>query len=144
VSITLVDTNNQNQIKNLEKYIKEKQTGMDNFISLIDLSYENDSNQINECLIDEEQDKIKNASFYKGTKDTGLIEVEIVDQKQRNFLKKSIDFAFSIPNANTVTIFSDKENKTLESLGFESLGKYQGKTTYIKEQTKEEKIGRIK
>lgn len=144
MSIKLVENEEQGAIKKLEKYVQEKQKGIDGFVSFIDLSYENDSNQINECLIEEEQGEIKNASFYKGTKDTGLIELDVVEQTQKSFLKESVNFAFDMLHANTVTVFSKQPSRELESLGFESLGEHQGRMTYIKEQVIEEKIGRVK
>lgn len=144
MSIRLVEKEDQELITKLEKYIQEQETGMDSFMSFIDLSYETDPNQINECLIDEEQDKIKNSCFFKGTKDNGLVELEIIDETQRNFLEKAVDYAFNGLSANTITIFQEGEDKMLESIGFESLGEVQGRFAYIKENVMEDTVGRIK
>ena len=64
--------------------------------------------------------------------------------QRKTFLKKATEVAFTTFSAKTVTIFSDKESKEIESIGFESLGDYDGKTTYIMEDEKESMIGRIK
>lgn len=132
----------QDQMKRLEQYIQKMGKGMDHFISFCDLSYEVDPNQINECLIDS-QGKIKNASFFKGTKDNGLIELSVIEEKE-SFLKQSVAYAFQVLGAKTITIFSEGSSDILESLGFESLGDYQGRTTYIKEAVMEERLERVK
>lgn len=142
VSTKIVDHKDKRELENIEQYIKIKKIEIPEFENFIKKE-KTDSNIINECLIEEKDGAISNICFFNGTKDTGLIELEVANQRKA-FLKKATEVAFTTFSAKTVTIFSDKESKEIESIGFESLGDYDGKTTYIMEDEKEAMIGRRK
>lgn len=142
VSTKIVNYENKQELENIEQYIKIKKIEIPEFENFIKKEKE-DSNIINECLIEEKNGNINNICFFNGTRDIGLIELEVANQN-KTFLKKATEVAFDTFSAKTVTIFSDKESKEIESLGFESLGDYDGKTTYILEDEKETMIGRVR
>lgn len=100
-------------------------------------------NEIFECLLLKENNSIKDYCIFKGTKDNRLIQMKLSNSNSKELIKVSISYAFSILNAHTITVFSEKENTKLEAMGFESLGKVNGQTTYIKENIEME-IGRVR
>lgn len=126
------------------KSIVDKSSKKNNFKSFMSISsvcrkeeYEqlkSKKNEIYECLLAVENEQIKNYCIFNGTKDNRLIQMGIEDLSDKRFLEKSMNYAFQVLNAHTITIFSDKEDSSLELMGFESLGQENGLTTYIKEQ----------
>ena len=106
--------------------------------------FKNESNDILECLICLNEDSISNYCIYSGTKDNKLIQMKIDNLKDKKFVKESVDYAFLNLNAYTITIFSNKDSKLLESLGFESLGSDDGITTYIKEKELDLEMERVR
>ena len=104
----------------------------------------NRKNEIFECLLKVEQTEIDNYCIFTGTKDNRLIQINIENPQDKKFLEQSVNYAFQVLNAYTITMFSDTESSTLESLGFESLGEEKGKITYIKEQELDLKVEKLR
>ena len=126
----IVNNSNKQAFKNIMEF--------PNYYSESQYQYlKNKSNDILEGLISISGNKIKNYCIYSGTKDNRLIQMAIEDLLQKEFLEVSMDYAFSVLDAHTVTIFSDKEISVLEQKGFENLGKEDGIITYIKEKEME-------
>lgn len=90
-------------------------------------------NEILDCLLNVENDEIQNYCIFNGTKDNRLIQMGIESLTDKKFLEESMNYAFQVLNAHTITIFLDGDNSNLERMGFESLGQENGITTYIKE-----------
>ena len=142
MSTKIVSYKNKIELENIEEYIKIKKIEIPEFENFIKKGQE-DPNIINECLIEEKNGEINIICFFNGTRDTGLIELEVASPKKM-FLRKATEVAFNDFSARTVTIFSNNQSKEVEELGFESLGDYNGKVTYIKENEKETTVGRVK
>ena len=104
----------------------------------------NSKNEIFECLLKVEQTEIDNYCIFTGTKDNRLIQMNIENPQDKKFLEESVNYAFQVLNAYTITMFSDTESSTLESLGFESLGEDNGTITYIKEQELDLKVEKLR
>lgn len=104
----------------------------------------NRKNEIFECLLKVEQTEIDNYCIFTGTKDNRLIQMNIENPQDKKFLEESVNYAFQVLNAYTITMFSDTESSTLDSLGFESLGEEKGKITYIKEQELDLKVEKLR
>lgn len=101
-------------------------------------------NEISECILRVENNEIKNYCVFSGTKDNRLIQMGIENLLDGDFLEKSMDYAFKNLNAHTITIFSDGDNSNLEKKGFESLGKENGITTYVKEKEMNIEIEKVR
>ena len=104
----------------------------------------NRKNEIFECLLKVEQTEIDNYCIFTGTKDNRLIQMNIENPQDKKFLEESVNYAFQVLNAYTITMFSDTESSTLESLGFESLGEDNGTITYVKEQELDLKVEKLR
>lgn len=91
------------------------------------------SNDILECLVAENKGEIVNYCIYTGTKDNRLIQMDLENIAQKDFLQKAEKYAFSVLDAHTISVFSKKPSQILENSGFENLGEEGGITTYIKE-----------
>ena len=104
----------------------------------------NRKNEIFECLLKVEQSEIENYCIFTGTKDNRLIQMNIENPQDKKFLEQSVNYAFQVLNAYTITMFSDTESSTLESLGFESLGEDNGRITYVKEQELDLKVEKLR
>ena len=104
----------------------------------------NRKNEIFECLLKVEQTEIDNYCIFTGTKDNRLIQMNIENPQDKKFLEQSVNYAFQVLNAYTITMFSDTESSTLESLGFESLGEDNGRITYVKEQELDLKVEKLR
>lgn len=94
----------------------------------------NSKNEIFECLLKVEQSEIKNYCIFTGTKDNRFVQMNMENPLDNKFLEESMNYAFQVLNAYTLTMLSDAESSALESLGFESLGEDNGMFTYVKEQ----------
>lgn len=94
----------------------------------------NNKNEIFECLLKIEQSEIKNYCIFTGTKDNRLVQMNMENPLDNKFLEESMNYAFQVLNAYTITMFSDTESSNLENLGFESLGEDNGRIAYVKEQ----------
>ena len=103
-----------------------------------------EKNEISECILRVENNEIKNYCVFSGTKDNRLIQMGIENLLDGDFLEKSMDYAFKNLNAHTITIFSDGDNSNLEKKGFESLGKENGITTYVKEKEMNIEIEKVR
>ena len=95
--------------------------------------------------------EINNLCYLKGNSDNRLIELEILninEQHKRsnlNFTEAATNYAFTALNAETVTIFSnDFSDADLISIGYEPLGEYKGKNTYVKDREKQVESGAIR
>ena len=104
----------------------------------------NRKNEIFECLLKVEQTEIDNYCIFTGTKDNRLIQMNMENPQDKKFLEESVNYAFQVLNAYTITMFSDTESSTLESLGFESLGEDNGRITYVKEQELDLKVEKLR
>lgn len=104
----------------------------------------NRKNEIFECLLKVEQSEIENYCIFTGTKDNRLIQMNMENPLDKKFLEQSVNYAFQVLNAYTLTMFSDTESSTLESLGFESLGEDNGRITYVKEQELDLKVEKLR
>lgn len=95
--------------------------------------------------------EINNLCYLKGNSDNRLIELEIVNLNKNhtktniNFVEAATNYAFSVLNAETVTILSNEFcNDNLISIGYEPLGYYKGKNTYVKDREMQSEIGAIR
>ena len=104
----------------------------------------NNTNEISEYLLKVENDEIRNYCFFSGTKDNRLVQIVLENLLDKSFLEESTNYAFQVLNAHTITIFSDKDDQGLEKIGFESLGKENGITTYIKEKDMTMQIEKVR
>lgn len=139
MKLVTLDPYNENHISIINNSSKK-----DNFKPFMNLSavcskeeYEKlkiSKNEMLECLLKLEQDSIINYCIFTGTKDNRFVQISLENQLDKRFLEQSVNYAFQVLNAYTVTIFSDKESSSLENLGFESLGEDNGIITYVKEQ----------
>ena len=93
MSTKIVDHKDKKELENIEQYIKIKKIEIPEFENFIKKE-KTDSNIINECLIEEKGGAISNICFFNGTKDTGLIELEVANQR-KTFLKKATEVAFT-------------------------------------------------
>ncbi len=117
-----------------------RQTIIDSFLN----TNTNNQNDIHSCIIGIESDTIKNYALYTGMKDTRLVQMSIENINNKIFLEQAVNYAFQNLDAYTVTIFTDKPNKLLETEGFENLGSDNNIYTYIKDREIQKDVGRVR
>lgn len=92
------------------------------------------TNEVYDAILGVNNNRLRNYCIIRGTQDNGLFNLNLDKVKQLSFLKKCLEYVFTVFNAKTISIFSKEEiSSLLLPFGFEYLGIVDGKNTYIKE-----------
>ena len=122
----------------------------DNYDRYLASKDKNDPNMITEIVANMDKGKIFNACYYSGTKDTKFVELSINNQegnKKRvnsEFLTDATSYAFDRLNAETIVVFSQKDDSNLLAEGYESLGLLNDKYIYIKDKEDYKELRAVK
>lgn len=128
-----------NKISEFCSYIKNE-SSVNEFLEK--LKKNQNEHIIYEIVFSTIQNHIHNLGLIYGTKDNRLIELKILNLKDGNhhnnkeFIDEIANYSFHHLDAETVVIHSKQENKTLELLGYESLGGNHGYFSYLKDREK--------
>lgn len=158
MNLIVVDPYTSDIEEKLKEFQKEKNINIEYFNKLFEVKKQltkeeydkqkENSININEIIVNIVKDRINNVCVFNGTKDNKLIELKIYNLKDgnnetnRNFVKNNTEYALSILNAETISIFSNNSNdQILIENGYESIGEYNGVNTYIMDKQKIEEIG---
>lgn len=150
VAITKYNEDLINKLKIFEKNANIKIPFM-NKIAEIVTNKKVSNTELSDLVYTLKNDEINNLCYLKGNSDNRLINLEILNLNNRhkktniNFIESATNYAFTILNAETVTIFSnDFNNDDLIGIGYEPLGEYKGKSTYVKDREKQVESGAIR
>lgn len=158
MNLIVVDPYTSDIEEKLKEFQKEKNINIEYFNKLFEVKKQitkeeydkqkENSININEITVNIVKDRINNVCVFNGTKDNKLVELKIYNLKDgnneinRNFVKNNTEYALSILNAETISIFSNNSNdQVLIENGYESIGEYNGVNTYIMDKQKIEEIG---
>ncbi len=145
MNLMIVKPDNQEHITPIKEFsnVVGKELEIISFLKKIEQQNEKESsNMIYEMAISIAGQKVQNLAMIHGTRDNRLIELTIMNlkdgdnEKNRSFIEKTTEYSFGQLNAETLVIFSNHQDKTLESLGYESLGNDHGIIPYIKDREK--------
>lgn len=105
------------------------------------------SNDIFEVIATLKDDEVNNLCYFKGTRDNKFIEMNLINVNgkiTKPFINIASDYAFNNLDAETVTIFSNNiKEDLLISLGYQSLGMYRNKDTYVKDRKDYKELGSV-
>ncbi len=125
-----------------KNYITENAEIIDDYLNLIN---EKNSNRINQLVAQLKDDEIYELCIINGTKDNKFFELtpfSIHGKASQKFINETTSYAFQEFDAETITIFSNSPtDKTLLNEGFQSLGSYNDRFTYIKDKEETSKLG---
>lgn len=145
MNLIIVKPDNNEHIAGIKDFSDAVGKELEIMSSLKKLQQENErinSNTIYEMAISTVGQKVQNLAIIQGTRDNKLIELTIMNlkdgdnEKNRSFIEETTEYSFGQLNAETIVVFSNHQDKTLESLGYESLGNDQGIIPYIKDREK--------
>lgn len=144
---------NSDHVKQISKFSAKIGKELE-LLEFIKKSQENqaipDSNNIYEIIAFCTDTVIYNLGLIQGTRDNKLMEFKIfngsdgANERNRKFLDYLTNYAFQNLNAETIVTFSNHKNKTLELMGYESLGMDNGQFTYVKDRERIEVVGKGK
>ena len=142
VAVTNYDKSLYAKLKRFEQYSGKKLTFLNNKSNINKTN--NSSVELCDLLYQEKQGEINNICYIKGTSDNGLFQLDIINlnnsqvKTNLDFIESVTEYAFTVLNAKTTTILSNDYNENdLMSLGYESLGEYNGMHTYVKDREKQ-------
>ena len=153
VAVTKYDKDLISKLKLFEKKANIELSFMD---KIVEMTQETEPKKVESVELSDlvyylKDDEINNLCYLKGNSDNRLIELEIVNLNKShtktniNFVEAATNYAFSVLNAETVTILSNEFcDANLISIGYESLGNYKGKNTYVKDRETQLELGAIK
>ena len=142
VAVTNYDKVVYEKLKRFEENSGKKLPFLDKLMSIDKNS--KDTIELYDLLYQEKHGQINNVCYIKGTKANGLFKLEIINlnnsqlKTNLNFIEAATEYAFTVLNAETTTILSnDYKDDSLLSIGYESLGEYNGMHTYVKDREKQ-------
>lgn len=149
MKLVTVDPKNKEQLSQIQEFTNhiEKDLEVMSFVKGIEQEHKI-SNNIQEMVISVVGQRIQNLGMIQGTRDNKLVELKIQNlkdgnnEKNREFIHRITEYSFQHLGAETLVIFSNYQDMTIESEGYESLGCDDGLYTYVKDREKIESTGR--